>query len=135
MAPGEQTRAYGTVDGRPSVRVVVGKAGCGQAGTAVDVGGRPGRLCKLIAYPRGPEVCVPLTGGGSLRVSLGGTSDPVRDEIRVNASVRTGRRDQVAVPVSVQSGVRTVSVTAGDPGVSPWYGGITTDDTYSWLGR
>lgn len=133
VAPGGQTRDYGAGPGSLSVRIVLGPAGCGPAGTAVDVGGRPGRLTRSTTYPRGPEVCVPVAGGG-LRVSVAGTADPTRDEIRVAASVRTGRPAAVVVPVSVRVAVTTVAVGADDAGQGPWSGEINTGDTDIGLG-
>jgi hypothetical protein len=125
VAPGQQTRDYGGIAAKSSVEVVIGTAGCDQTGTPVDVGGRPGRLRTSVTYPRGPEVCVPLTGG-SLRVTVGGTA---AEAVRVAASVRAGRRDAVVVPVSVRVPVTTVSVGADLSDQSPWNAQIDTGDT------
>jgi hypothetical protein len=133
----EQTRSYGQGPPGPSIVVTTARSGCvapqiphDRLATAVTVAGRPAQLWLVQFGGAGHLVCVPLRGTGSLRVMVINTADTTRDAIRVAASVRSGRRDEVTVPISLPAGhaVTTVGVYADESGAGQWQDEVTTAD-------
>ena len=76
-------------------------------------------------------LCRPLPGGGALEVRvIGAAGDPAAEARRIADSIRTGRRDETALPVSLPAGtvIHRLSVGAVWEDRSRWEGNITTAD-------
>jgi hypothetical protein len=75
-------------------------------------------------------LCRALPGGGSVAVVIRGLDDPTAQARRLIASIRTGRHDEVVLPVSLPAGsvVTRLSTDGAFEARTRWQGNITTHD-------
>jgi hypothetical protein len=122
-----QSRFYGWEDGRFAA-VTVGRGDCASlqrtSGFTTVL-----RRDQALANSSG-GLCRALPGGGALDVRIAGAADPVVEARRIADSIRTGRRDEVALPVSLRAGtvISRLSATGVWEARSRWEGNITTAD-------
>jgi hypothetical protein len=123
-----QVRYYGWEDGTFAA-VAVGRGDC--KALARPSGLTTAFRWDALSMPVGEgPLCRALPGGGSVGVVIRGVDDPSAQASRLIASIRTGRHDEVALPVSLPAG--SVITRLGTDGVfearTRWQGNITTHD-------
>ena len=133
IQPTLQARIYGREDGR-FASVTVGRGDC------VSLQ----RLSTLRVADRHDQavmnarsaLCRALPGGGALDIRIAGIADAAGIARRIADSVRTGRRDEVALPASLPAGgVVRLGVGAQWEHPSRWDGNITfADGTDFYIG-